>query len=316
MRGYRVIIISGGGNYVHGGADVWVNYWLKEIYPKMNEKVYFIIDNKTRKEFDFPYPHIFLHDSVSKIILENTDTIDILHARYNWNERLVDYIDKVNNNFVHVYPKYANKHGAGLDERWFDYVTSHANKNIWIGVDILPATEWLPNMEWIPNYYEFIWNKEFKGIQNNKIGFAARIEGRKRFGYLSGHDSIAFTSTRKGRLIDPSIRVIEFDNKFTETFYNMKSWSIFHGCYDEEPFGYSIFQAVDAGKIPIIHKKWLPWLKYKYVATNKKEFDEIYQTLINDPPHTQIEEFNKLKNELAKFSKEKWINDISRLYQL
>lgn len=48
-----------------------------------------------------------------------------------------------------------------------------------------------------------------------------------------------------------------------------KDFSIFHGCYHKEPFGYSIFEAVDYGKLPIIHTDWGIGLNYKYEQVQK-----------------------------------------------
>ena len=49
-----------------------------------------------------------------------------------------------------------------------------------------------------------------------------------------------------------------------------KDFGIFHGAYFKEPFGYSIFQAVDYGKIPIIHTDWAKEVDYKYRASHLK----------------------------------------------
>ena len=53
-----------------------------------------------------------------------------------------------------------------------------------------------------------------------------------------------------------------------------KDWFISHSCHTKEPFGYSIFQSIDYGKLPIIHSDWGD-VDYKYKASNKKAFNYI-----------------------------------------
>ena len=52
-------------------------------------------------------------------------------------------------------------------------------------------------------------------------------------------------------------------------------WGISHSCFINEPFGYSIFQALDYGKIPIISKDWCEEYDYPYRANNKIEFIDL-----------------------------------------
>ena len=80
-----------------------------------------------------------------------------------------------------------------------------------------------------------------------------------------------------------------------------KKFDIFHGAYFKEPFGYSIFQAVDYGKIPIIHTDWATEVDYKYRASNKNEFDKMIKKIIGDDKNTRFEEFIKLKTYMMTF---------------
>jgi hypothetical protein len=95
-----------------------------------------------------------------------------------------------------------------------------------------------------------------------------------------------------------------------KNFFNL-DFTIFHGCYVNEPFGYSIFNAVDYGKLPILNKYWMPRLNYKYRASTKEEFNKMYDIMCNDFEVERQYQFNLLKKELLKFNnKANWIHRI------
>ena len=105
-------------------------------------------------------------------------------------------------------------------------------------------------------------------------------------------------------------KFIEFNYKFHNSFFR-KDFQIFHGCYEKEPFGYSIFDAIDNGKLPIIHSDWMADIDYKYRASNKLEFNLQYSEIIRDGFEENANQFRKLKLGLQKFTnKQKWIDDI------
>jgi len=86
-----------------------------------------------------------------------------------------------------------------------------------------------------------------------------------------------------------------------------KDFDIFHGAYFKEPFGYSIFQAVDYGKIPIIHTDWAKEVDYKYRASSKNEFDKMVKKIIGDDAGVRFQEFFKLKTYMMTFDNvENW----------
>ena len=60
-----------------------------------------------------------------------------------------------------------------------------------------------------------------------------------------------------------------------------KDWFISHSCHTKEPFGYSIFQSIDYGKLPIIHSDWGD-VDYKYKGSSKEEFDYVLKQIQND----------------------------------
>ena len=94
------------------------------------------------------------------------------------------------------------------------------------------------------------------------------------------------------------------------------NWGISHSCFSNEPFGYSIFESVDYGKLPILNKNWCNELDYPYRASNKKEFRYIYDSIVNDSYETKLYWFNTLKEYLIKnFSdKESWIRELLNIY--
>ena len=91
----------------------------------------------------------------------------------------------------------------------------------------------------------------------------------------------------------------------------LKNWGIFHGAYFKEPFGYSIFQAVDYGKLPILNKDWAPEVPYKYRVSTKNEFDEMIKQMVKDSYNEREENWLNLKNYMKKFdNKEEWIDKV------
>jgi hypothetical protein len=91
----------------------------------------------------------------------------------------------------------------------------------------------------------------------------------------------------------------------------LKNWGIFHGAYFKEPFGYSIFQAVDYGKLPILNWDWAPEVDYKYRVGTKMEFDKVVKTILKDSYETRLENFTRLKSYMLQFENvDKWIDDI------
>ena len=109
------------------------------------------------------------------------------------------------------------------------------------------------------------------------------METRKSPHFLDGVDSLAFTDIddwkwwkeRAGFKFDKT-RLYQFQYKNLHRFFDREDWGISHSCHLHEPFGYSIFEAVDYGKLPIIHTDWGIGLNYKYRASTKNEFDKIF----------------------------------------
>ena len=89
------------------------------------------------------------------------------------------------------------------------------------------------------------------------------------------------------------------------------NFQIFHGCYTKEPFGYAIFDAIDNGKIPIIHTDWMKHIDYKYRASSRGEFHQKYLEIQEDGFEKLNLEFCKLRDGLTNYTnKQSWITKI------
>ena len=88
--------------------------------------------------------------------------------------------------------------------------------------------------------------------------------------------------------------------------------------FSSEPFGYSIFEAVDKGKLPILHSTWCKDLEYPYRASSKKEFQNIYKNLCDTSYEEKLKWFNHIKSYMINnFSnKQEWVNKLLDIYNI
>ena len=185
----------------------------------------------------------------------------------------------------------------------------------WIGVDEDNSFD-----HHIPNFYEFKHNLPI--TDSNVVGFPARSEPRKNLNFLKNNKSLIFTLrknfetyVKNTKTKFKSVEVIDYKREDIEKFFLRKDWGISHSCFESEPFGYSIFQSVDYGKLPIIHKNWCKDMKYPFRASTQKQFE----TQVAKISKLSLEEkntyLNELRDYLSKFSsKEKWRNDLLSIY--
>tara|TARA_B000000532_G_scaffold198600_1_gene164927 strand:- start:22 stop:1191 length:1170 start_codon:yes stop_codon:yes gene_type:complete len=190
-----------------------------------------------------------------------------------------------------------------------------AKLTAWIGVDEDDTFDYH-----IPNFYEFKHN--LPATESNIVGFPARSEPRKNLNFLKNSKSLLFTSEKNfdtyiniTKTKFKSVEVIDYKRENIENFYLREDWGISHSCFESEPFGYSIFQSVDYGKLPIIHKNWCKDMKYPFRASTQKQFE----TQVAKISKLSLEEkntyLNELRDYLSKFSsKEKWRNDLLSIY--
>ena len=332
---YDVYYTTGGGPWVNAGTDTWVNIWLEEIAPKLKVKPVLLIHrNKPTnfKDYDYQFP-IETHwhgDDLRKFekIIKDCRKIHILHGHYTPMRVLVDNKKKIHSNVLHNSVRHILMPGVMSDtpisdhpyhdSQWETDMIKYSKKNIWIGLfDIIHE-----NIN-IPNFYEFKHNLPLS--KSNKIGFAARCEGRKNPHFLEKHDGYAFTDSelfnriwKKNQKLNVSkIKIYHYSSKFKDSFYNM-DWGISHSAFTFEPFGYSIFEAVDRGKLPILHETWLPNLEYPYRVSSKKDFDDIYSKLSKASYDEKNKWFLYLKNYMNDnfTNKDKWVNKLLNIYNI
>jgi len=342
MAGPKYILVTTGcGNTIVGGSDMWVNNFLKEVYPKLPKRKNYalLIDSKRPNSFkDSSLPkglEFHFHgddpEKTDKWLREST-WIHFLHPHYHSRPHLWKYEDKFGICFVHAYPKdmiSVTNHLPELervqlettvDENWYDAFLLTCKRRIWIGLNDSGLLSDFPNFTYsIPNYYEFQGPASLtKNILNGEVGFAARAESRKCLHWMNGiQKGYALTSWRQVENLKnissytlPTIDIYQWDPGIHQAFFG-KAWGIFHGAYFKEPFGYSIFQAVDYGKIPILNKDWAPHIEYKYRASTKNEFDWCIKQIKKDGWEIANSERNRLIEFMKKFDNKKiWADKV------
>lgn len=330
---YDVYYTTGGGPWVNAGTDTWVNLWMELVAPKLDVKPILLIHRnkpKGHEDYQFPIETYWHGDDIefAENLCKNARRINILHGHYTPMKILVDNKDKIHSNILHnsvdhiLKSQVVTDASLGwhpyLDSSWETQINEWATHSIWIGLyDIL-----IPNKR-ILNFYEFKHNKPLS--KSNKLGFASRCEGRKNPHYLDGLESLIFTNSKEFNMIWKSgvrldvskSKIFHYNSKFSEKFWNM-DWGISHSCFTSEPFGYSIFQSVDMGKLPIIHKDWCKDLEYPYRASSKKEFNHIYSKIQKSSYEEKNKWFNKIKSYLVSnyTNKDEWIQNLLNIYNI
>ena len=328
---YDVYYTTGGGPWVNAGTDIWVNLWLELITPKLNVKPILLIHRNHptgHEDYKFPIETHWHGDDIGKFeeICNGARRINILHGHYTPMKPIIDNKHKIHSNVLHNSVDHILKTQIGSDlpiawhpwvsTEWEHEVTEWSNHNVWVGLyDIL-----YKNTN-IPNFYEFKWNLPLS--KSTKLGFAARSEGRKNPHYLDRIPSLIFTNSTEFKLlwkngikIDISkSKLYHYDSEFKDKFYDM-DWGISHSAFISEPFGYSIFESVDRGKLPIIHTDWCSDLEYPYRVASKKEFFDIYTKISNESYETKVIWFEKIKTYMKEnfTNKQLWIDSLLDIY--
>ena len=328
---YDVYYTTAGGPWFNSGADIWVTNWIKEVVPHLEVKPLLLFHRKkpdNYEEFPIDVDHIWETNELEiDRILKGARKIHILHGHYTPTTAIHNNLEKIDSIVFHNLTKVSMIGQMSKEQylHWYgnwEWETELINKiknKIWVGLYHFPyQTE---NLHHISNYYEFSQKLELK--DSTKIGFAARAEGRKNVEYIDGLDSIIFTNSetfnkyyrkKYGYRFEKS-KVYKFDYKHKERFYGV-DWGISHSCFEYEPFGYGIFEAVDWGKLPILHEKWHVPLDYKYKAFDKETFKQTYETICKDDYETRKREFEKLKNWMIEHfsNKEVWKQKLLDIY--
>lgn len=330
---YDVYYTTGGGPWVNAGSDTWVNLWMELVAPKLDVKPILLIHRnkpKGHEDYQFPIETYWHGDDITKFeeLCNGARRINILHGHYTPMKCIDDNKDKIHSNVLHNSVDHILKSQVLTDASlgWHPYLSSEWEKEInqvskhpiWVGLfDILYETTK------IPNFYEFKSNKSLSTSTN--LGFAARCEGRKNPHYLDGLKSFIFTNSiefnkiwKEGVKVDTSkSKIYHYKPEFKDMFYDM-DWGISHSAFTSEPFGYSIFEAVDEGKLPILHTNWCPNLDYPYRASTKKEFQHIYNKLLETPYDEKNLWFNSLKSYMKDnfTDKDKWVDQLLYIYNI
>jgi hypothetical protein len=328
---YDVYYTTAGGPWFNSGADIWVTNWIKEVAPHLEVKPLLLFHRKkpdNYEEFPINIEHIWeTNELVIDGILKGARNIHILHGHYTPTTAIHNNLDKIDSIIFHNLTKVSMMSQMNKDEylhwygnwEWESELIDKIKNKVWVGLYHFPyKTE---NLHHIPNTYQFTHNKEL--TNNTKIGFAARAEGRKNLEYIDGIDSYISTNSetfnkyyrkKYGYKFENS-KVYKFDHKHKERFYCL-DWGISHSCFENEPFGYGIFEAIDWGKLPILHTKWVDSIDYKYKADSKETFRETYEIICKDDYETRKVEFDKLKNwMMSNFSnKDVWKQKLLDIY--
>mgnify|MGYP001594080190 FL=1 len=354
---YDIYYSTGGGPIIRGGSDVWVNYWIDNIVPKLKVKPILLIHNQKPSDglapnynvtSTEPPQHFAVVEGMDKKVKEVDEKIEIVYFDYNNTEQFDELIknsrrvnildghyksiwylennkDKIYSVVLHVKVKDAltvhKKLGLektlrfNIEPEWEENLIKWSKYPIWIGTNKLEDKK----TKFIPNFYEFQHNKELD--DSDLVGYTARVETRKAPHFLNGIDSLAFTSSdgiewwreNIGEVFDKT-KVYDFSYDKLDRFYNLK-WGISHSCFINEPFGYSIFQALDYGKIPIISKDWCEEYDYPYRANNKIEFDEVYKILISTEYNIKNKVMKDFREYLKKYDNiEEWVIKYLEIY--
>ena len=354
---YDIYYSTGGGPIIRGGSDVWVNYWIDNIAPKLKVKPILLIHNQKPSDglapnynqvSPEPPQHFAVVEGMDEKVKEIDEKIEIVYFDYNnttqfdeliKNSRRVNILDghyksvwylennkdKIYSVVLHVKVKDAlNVHKKlglektlrfNIEPEWEENLIKWSKYPIWIGTNKLEDKK----TKFIPNFYEFQHNKELD--DSDLVGYTARVETRKAPHFLNGIKSLAFTSSdgiewwreNIGEVFDKT-KVYDFSYDNLDRFYNLK-WGISHSCFINEPFGYSIFQALDYGKIPIISKDWCEEYDYPYRANNKIEFDEVYKILISTEYNIKNKVMKDFREYLKKYDNiEEWVIKYLEIY--
>jgi len=158
-------------------------------------------------------------------------------------------------------------------------------------------------------------------VDSNKVGFAARMETRKCPHFLQGIDSLFFTDTNDAKWWEVNLnvdtskwKIFNYRHEQLDMFMS-QDWGVSHSAHIYEPFGYSIFQAVDWGKIPILAHDWLPDYNYPFRASTPKEFKEQYDKICNLSLQEKRDILFPLREHLKQWdNKEQWRDKLLEIY--
>ena len=338
LKEYDVYYSTGGGSNIGGGSDVWVNHWIKEIAPKLNKPFFLLIDrNRLNTDKDikhFPYSTICVEAIYRNhpdfyTILNGAEKIHILHSYYEPTKVILDNADKIESNVMHcsLYKSLRAHKDLGLswlkhfsaDDSWEKEMLDIAKKTIWIGLSDTTYHKDYDIID-IPNFYEF--KGDSKAVESNRVGFCSRMETRKAPHFLEDIPSYFFTRVdhfqewrKKLNLKFNKSKLYQYRWEKLKKFLQRDDWGISHSAHIYEPFGYSIFQAVDYGKIPILSEDWLNEIEYPFRASTKEKFEECWKQICELDINKRQGYIDYLKDKLDRYTdKKEWVNKYLEIY--
>ena len=266
----KLLVTTGFGNIIQGGADIWVNNFIELVLPKLRESFVIFVDGKRPPGFIPNYQHFHFHEEnilKSERLLNQADEIIFLHANYHHRPHLWQHRDKWSLIFVHAYlpdmldyDDSVRQFNTKVDSKSVNFLLENCKRRIWIGLNTKSKLfdDFPKKTRVVSNFYEFKYNLPL-GSKNTKIGYTSRIESRKNVHYLDNHESFVLSNpydwkniTQNSNFDFSKCKFFQWDTKIHNLFMK-KDWFISHSCHTKEPFGYSIFQSVDYGKLPILH---------------------------------------------------------------
>jgi len=215
---YDAYYSTGGGTLVGGGSDVWVNHWIKEISPHLEVQPVLLIhrirptdttieeQDKVFKELNPNLKVLWQGDDIHYFgsVLKSARRINILHGYYAPHKYIIDNKDKIHSTAVHcnvnknlkANVKLGLEHSRHfyMDPRWEDEIVKLSKYPFWIGIDSPDLENQHDHLLHIPNFYEFKHNLDV--TDNNKVGFASRMETRKCPHYLQRIPSVLCTESK------------------------------------------------------------------------------------------------------------------------
>jgi len=276
--------------------------------------------------------HYWQGDDLQKFgdLLNNARRIHILHGYYAPHKYITDNKDRIYSTGIHVNVNDALNANTKLelqhsrhffmDPSWEEDIVKYTKNPFWIGIEKPNLKSKHDHLLHIPNYYEFKHNLDV--TDNNTVGFASRMETRKCPHYMQRIPSKLCTDPKdvhwwvKNLKIDiRGWKVYKFNYDFLDKFYK-QDWGISHSAHIYEPFGYSIFQALDFGKIPILSKDWLMEFDYPFRAFGMHEFYEQWKRICDLSTDGRREWVSLLRAYLREKygDKERWKEEMLKIY--
>ena len=333
---YDVYYSTGGGSMVYGGSDVWVNYWLENVAPKLDHPSKLLIHRRRpdgfKVNFSSPIEILWQGDDQELFnkYMNECRRLHILHGYYTPHKLITQNQDKLSSVVIHVSVELSLKAGFQLNvpklkhysanPQWETRVTEMADKVIWIGLEDVPLHDRVEDVINIPNFYEF--KNNLMCNNSNKVGFAARCETRKAPHFLDGIESYAFTDVYDWRwwkanykCLFEKTRLYQFNYRHLDRFYRRQDWGISHSCHLNEPFGYSIFQAFDYGKLPILQMDWLKDFEYPFRAFTKEQFKQQVDNISELSVKERNDYLNGFREHLRQWdNKKEWTDKYLEIY--